>query len=271
MVQILTNMTAELKQVVLNIEIKNHEPLELTELTKSLIALSNQYNLNAEKNGYSQTERNAKLYVKKIESGSVLLDLIEFGSSSVIPFMESTNTIIGFAQFLGDTIQYFLKSKGEKPELSIQDCRDISQIVAPIAKDNSSQLNVNVTVNGNVTNYVSINSNDSNALQNIMKREIKERLELKNGDIIENAIMIFAQTRNQIAGKSGNKAIIDDALPKKAINVIIPDRRLKKQLIRGNENPYNYSYLVDVKIKTANDVITAYEILKLHEKFPIED
>lgn len=174
MAEIFTNMTAEIQNVVLNIEIKNNKPLELTELTKSLISLSNQYNRHSEANGYSESERNAKLYVKKIETGSVLLDLIEFGSANVIPFAEATNTIVGFAQFLKSSVSYFLDSKGDKPSLSIQDCKELGQIVQPVARDNGSQLNVNVTVNGNVNNYVSLNSTQSNALQNILKQEIKK-------------------------------------------------------------------------------------------------
>jgi hypothetical protein len=263
-------MSVEIKDVVLNIEIKNNEPLELTELTKSLIAVSNQYNKHSEKNGFSESERNAKLYVKKIETGSVLLDLVEFGSSSVIPFMEGTNTIVGFAQFLKTTVAYFLEKKGDKPELTIQDCKELSQIVNPIASDKSSQLNVSVTVNGNVTNYVSLNCNNSNALQNILKNEIKEKLELKNGDVVENALMVFAQTKNQVVGKDGNKVIIDDALPNKAINLIIPDKKMRKEMIKGDYNPNNFAFQVDVKIKTSNDKIFAYEILKFHEKFPLD-
>ena len=145
--------------------------------------------------------------------------------------------------------------------------KDLSQIVNPIAKDSSSQLNVNVTVNGNnITNYVNIDSNSSNALQNILKTEIKDKQELKNGDVIENAIMTFSQTKNKISGKGGNKAIIDDALPNKPINVIFQDQNVKKEIIKGEENPYNFSYQVDVKIKTSDNKIVAYEVLKLHDK-----
>ncbi|MEP2240413.1 MAG: hypothetical protein ABJI22_18750 [Maribacter sp.] len=264
-------MVAEVKQVVLNVEIRNNEPLELTELTKSLIALSNQYNNHSEKIGFSETERNAKLYVKKIETGSVLLDLIEFGSSSVIPFLESTNTLVGFAQFLSSSVEFLLTKEGDKPELSIQDCKDFSQIVNPIANDSSSQLNVNVTINGDVKNYLSIDSNKSNALQNILKQEIRGKQELKNGDILENAIMIFSQTKNKISSKGGNKVIIDDALPGKSINVIFLDQKVKRKIIKGNDNPNNFSFQVDVKVKTANDKIAAYEILKVHDKFPLKE
>lgn len=264
-------MGAEIQDVVLNIEIKNNKPLELTELTKSLISLSNQYNKYAENNGFSESERNAKLYVKKIVTGSVLLDLIEFGTAAVIPFMENTNTIIGFAQFFKKTVDFFLNDKGEKPNLSIKDCQELSQIVSPVANDSSSQFNLNVTHNGDVINYVSLDSRNSNALQNYLNKEVKEKKELKNGDIIENALMVFSQTKNKISSKGGNKVIIDDALQNKAINVFIPDKKIKKQIIKGDDNPNNFYFQVDVKIKTIEGVISAYEVLKFHGKFPLED
>jgi hypothetical protein len=264
-------MTAEIQDVVLNVEIKNKEPLELMELTKSLIALSNQYNNHSTVNGFSESERNAKLYVKKIETGSVLMDLVEYGSASVFPFVENTNTIVGFAKFLRSSVSFFLKGKGEKPDLTIQDCKDLSQIINPIAKENSSQLNLNVTNNGVVKNYISLGSSDCNALQNVLYKEIKEKQELKNGDTFENALMIFSQTKNKISGKGGNKVIIDDVIEGKAINLIIPDRKMKKQIIKGNDNPNNFSFQVDVKVKTVNGKISAYEVLKFHDKFPLED
>ena len=272
MVQLLTDMNSEIQDVILNIEIKNKQPLELTELTKSLIAISNQYDKHSEANGFTEEERDAKLYVKKIETGSVLMDLVEFGSSSVLPFVENTNTIIGFAQFLKSSVDYFLNPKNnDKPDLTIQDCKELSQIVNPIAKEGSSQLNLNVTNNGTINNYLSLDSKQCNVLQNMLKNEIKEKQELKNGDIVENALMIFSQTKNKISGKGGNKVIIDDALPGKPINLIIPDKKLKKKIIKGDDNPNNFSFQVDIKIKTADGKISAYEVLKFHDKYPLDD
>lgn len=272
MVQLLTDMNSEIQDIVLNIEIKNKQPLELTELTKSLIALSNQYDKHSEVNGFTEEARDSKLYVKKIETGSVLMDLVEFGSSSVLPFAENINTIIGFAQFLKSSADYFLNPKDNtKPDLTIQDCKELSQIVSPVAKERSSQLNINVTNNGTINNYLSLDSNQCNVLQNMLKSEIKDKQELKNGDIIENALMIFSQTKNKISGKGGNKVIIDDALPGKPINLIIPDKKLKKKIIKGDDNPNNFSFQVDVKIKTADGKISAYEVLKFYDKYPLDD
>lgn len=264
-------MSAEIKDISLKIEINNRNPLELSELTKSLISLSNQYNSFVKKNGFTEEERQAKLFVKEIKSGSVILDLYEVASVGVIPFLEHTNTIIGFAGYLKDAVNYFLKGSGEKPNVTAQDCKDISQIVNPIAGDQGSQFNLSVNNNGEINNYVFLNSNDSNALQNILKKEVKELQEPQTGDVIHNAIMTFYQTRGNVKSKSGNKVIIDDGIKGKPINVVFESPKIKKQILKGDDNPYNFAYQVDVKLKTSDGKIIAYEVIKLHDKFPIDD
>ena len=42
-------------------------------------------------------------------------------------------------------------------------------------------------------------------------------------------------------------------------------------MIKGDDNPNNFSFQVDIKVKTANGKISAYEILKFHDKFPLDD
>lgn len=84
-----------MKDIRLIIEINNKQPLELLDLTKSLVALASQFNSYVSKNGDSKENREAKLYVKEIRSGSVILELIELATIGVIPFLENVNTVIG--------------------------------------------------------------------------------------------------------------------------------------------------------------------------------
>lgn len=272
-IYITNQMSAEIQEISLKIEINNNSPIELAELTKSLISLSNQYNSFVKKHGYTEEERQARLYVKEIKSGSVILDLYEIASIGLIPFIEHTNTIIGFAGYLKKAVNYFLKKEdndSDKPEISTQDCKDLSQIVNPIANDSGSQMNVSVVNNGNVQNYLFLDSNDSNALQNILKKEVKELQEPQTGDLIKGAIMTFYQTRSSVKSKTGNKVIIDDGVKGKPINVVFESPKIKKQILKGDDNPYNFAYQVDVKLKTSDGKIIAYEVVKLRDKFPLE-
>ena len=129
-------------EISLRIEIKNKKPLELAELTKSFVAITNQYINYASKNATTEVERSARLYIKEIKSGSVILDLMEIASANVIPFLENSNTIIGFAGYCKTAIAAFLSKDKEMENYSITDCKDFSAIVNPIAKDNGAQFNL---------------------------------------------------------------------------------------------------------------------------------
>jgi hypothetical protein len=251
-------------EISLRIEIRNKQPIELIELTKSFIAISNQYTAYASNNASTEIEREARLYIKEIKSGSVILDLMEIASASVIPFLENTNTIIGFADYCKKAINVFLNKDKEMENYTVSDCKDFSAIVNPIAKDNGAQLNMSTNVNGVFNQYVFLDSKDSNALQNI--------IDLKKPEIAgtrEKVVLAFYQTRNSTKGKTGNKAIVDDIEKGKPVNVIFANTELKQNILKGENNPNNFGFLVDVKIETVSDKIVAYRILKLHDIFPL--
>jgi len=82
--------------------------------------------------------------------------------------------------------------------------------------------------------------------------------------------MAFYQTRSNIESEKGNKVIIDDIQKGIATNVFFVNEELKKTILKGEENPNNYLYLVDVKIETVSEKIVAYRVLELHETMLIE-
>lgn len=256
-------------EISLRVEIKNKKPLELTELTKSFVGIANQYNTYAEKHATTEVEREARLYVKEIKSGSVILDLMEIASVGVIPFLENTNTIIGFADYCKTAITAFLTKSEEMEKYSVADCKDFSAIVNPIAKDNGAQFNMSTNVNGVLNQYVFLDSKDSNALQNIIGKNIAELKKPEVKETNEKVVLAFYQTRSKIKSKTGNKAIVDDIEKGKAVNVIFDSDELKKEILKGDNNPNNYGFLVDIKVETVSDKIVAYRILKLHDSFPL--
>ncbi len=157
----------EYQDIRLIIKIENTKPIELFDLTKSLVSIATQFETYVEKNADSKEGREAKLYVKEIKSGSVIFELIELASICVLPFIENVNTIFGFAEYFKKTINFFLHNEGKKPDLSPTDYRELSTILTPVAKDNGSQFNLSTTINGNVELHINLNSTETNALQNI--------------------------------------------------------------------------------------------------------
>jgi hypothetical protein len=93
-------MTEEIVQqdTKLIIKISNRDPIELVDLTKSLFSLASQFSSYVEKNGTSKEECEARLFVKEIKSGSVIIELIELATAGLIPFAENMNTIYEFTK-----------------------------------------------------------------------------------------------------------------------------------------------------------------------------
>lgn len=256
-------------EVVLQIKIENKESVELVDLTRSLMALSNQFGKYVEKYADCKENREAKLFVKEIRKGSLIFELIELASVGMIPFMENTNTIIGFASILKQTFEYFLNKNGESPEMSVSDFKDLSTFVNPIAKDNGSNVTINTIVHGDVHLNVQLDSIKANAFQNIAKREIELLKEPEDDSIKTKEVFVWFQARNDDKTNVGNKGIIE-GLCNKPLNVIFDNDKIRKSMIASNINPFKTAFVVDVKIQKVQDKPVAYKILRLHENFSIE-
>lgn len=269
-INIMAAPVEQIKDVRLIIHIENKKPIELMDLTKSLVSLASQFN-DYVKTTANVEHREAKLYVKEIKSGSVILDLIEIATVGALPFIENINTIVGFAEYLKTGFQYFLGNReGKNPEFSTKDCNEFSQIVNPIAKDNGSQFNISTTINGDVTNVLVMTSLQANAFQNLIKSESKQMLLPEPKGDYEKVVMYFDTTKSNIKADTGNKAIIE-SIDKKSARVIFDTDDLKEKILKGEENPLTTGYVVDVKVENVKDKLAAYKVMVLHETFPLDE
>lgn len=264
-------MTKTVDDVRLIIKISNTQPIDLLDLTKSLASLASQFTKYVEKNGQYKEAKEAKLYVKEIKSGSVIVELVEYASIGMLPFIENVNTIVEFSKFCKGALNYFLNGKGEKPDFTSNDYRDFSSILEPVAKDNASQINISTVVQGNVYLTMEYNSLDSNAIQNSLLRESGISKEpIIDDKLHEKVLLVWFQARGDINSKSGNKAIVED-ISKKEMNVLFEDDSLKEKMLLSETNPFKKAYVVDLKIMNAYGKPTAFKIYKLHEIIELED
>jgi len=261
----------QIQDVRLVIKIDNKNPIELFDLTRSLVSLASQFDIYVEKNADCKENREAKLYVKEIKSGSVTLELIELATVGMIPFVENFNTIVGFTKHVKSIVDYFLKKDGNKPDLKPTDYKDFSTILNPIAKDSGSQFNMSTTINGNVELNFNINSNDSNALQNMFKYEIDQlKLPEQMDQTYPSVLLTWYQARGDMKSTIGNKGVIEE-LYKKPLNITFDNDKIKETMLHGDLNPFNTAFVVDVKIQTVQEKPAAYKIIKVHSTFDIEE
>jgi len=269
-------MSQEIQDVRLVIEILNKEPLELIELTKSLVSLGSQFERFVQKNGENKEDREAKLFVKEIKSGSVILHLIETSTVGILPFLENVNTVIGFAKHCKKIYEFYLNpikdaSSSTALDIDATDIKELSSIINPTALDNGSQFNINATINGNVTVNLSLNSNEANAIQNRFKTEIEN---LKQPDAVEaeyvKVLFYWHQAKNDLDTDKGNKGVIEE-ITAKPLSVIFQSEEIKEQMLKGQTNPFTHAYEVDTKIQTIKGKPAVYKITKFHEAIIRDD
>ena len=254
----------------LRIHLENKHPLELSDFNKSFLALGSQFEAFALGNGnFDKSE--VKLYVHQVSQGSIIIDLTEFATAGLIPIAANANLIIDFANHLKNIYDYFKTGKGEKPKLTTQECKDLCDIVNPIAKDVNSRVTFSIVNNGNnnITPVFIMDSIESNASQNKLKDELAALQTKEDQNMIHTAQLLSMFQIRDIDNKSGNKGTIE-ALFEKPLNIVFESEDIKKQMLASDLNPLKTAYIVDVVIQTVNAKPVAYKIIKLHDTFPLE-
>jgi hypothetical protein len=244
------------------VKIENSKPVELFDLTRSLFALTTQFEAFLQKNATSKDERETKLYVKEVKSGSIIVELMEFSGANILPFMENTNTIVVFTSFLIGRLSCLLK-KNRDADLERKDYRALSDFVSLVAKDGNGAIHIDCRVNGDVINNYSLSSKQCDVIQACAKAACKPVL--AEGDIHEKVLLRWFQTRSSLENKKGNVAIIE-SLSDKPASTIVNDDEVKKQMLHGDDNPLTTAYVVDVKIEFLGEK-PVYRVLRLHETF----
>ena len=257
---------------VLRIHIKHSQPIEISDFTKTMNGVSGLFSSFAQQNGKSKEEANAKLYVSKIQQGSIDIHLIEIATTGIIPFMENSNLILDFAKHIKSIYDYYVKGEPSRPELSMSDLRNIHDLVSVPSNDRKGTMSVQV-INGDVENIIyngcTFNNTDSNSSQNQIDKEIEIKKKMQpSDDVWERQLMTIYQVRKD-GTPAGNKGVID-AISDKKLGLLFDSDELENKILHSEENPMRKAYYVDVVILTANGKPAAYKVLELHDVIDLD-
>lgn len=244
-------------------KIEYDSPIELNAFSRSLSSFSSEYKKFIIENYGGEHPTDAKLHIKKIEEGSIITTLVEYASNG-IPFIGDVNTVYEFGIHLKLLFDYFKNKSGgsNKPKYDIQDLENLSSILTPATDYNNCTT---ISVNGSNNNILvlDVGDNDANAMINRITAAKKELAE-PNQSVFYNQAFYWEQAKKDIGSKSGNYGVIEAINPNR-LKVIFDDASIKKQMIRGDENPFKYYYIVDVELHKIRDQPKIYKIVKLHE------
>jgi hypothetical protein len=253
---------------ILSLKINNKNPLELNELTNSLNALAKEYDYFV-KNEFGYTKIDRKLEIKKLEQGSLIIDL----AAVAIPLMDNVNVIYDFGKHLIDTLDHFVgKTKTDLPVTSKRTCDNLNNFINPIANDIGSSITININNSENTSVIVREYDNIAcNAAQNHITKYKQNLLEEEPSVQRKQAFYwisaSFAKTFNNFSRDNSDRGVIEK-FDKKAHKVIFENETDRTLMTKYNpefqKDWQELVYIVDVEIIKIQDVIRTYKILAVH-------
>jgi hypothetical protein len=253
------------------IKIESLSDIPLVDLTISLLNLGAQYNRFLERKDIYVEEVKNPLVIKKLETGSVIIELV----AAVIPALQQINTVYEFTIYIKDTLEFFL-GKIDKPPITYdkKDLEQINNIVNLTANTPNSQINFVSNNNSEQVVNLTINYTDSNAIQNRVKYE-SERLKELPITIYKKQLLKWYQTRFDGKSDKGDKAIIEN-IYHAPIKVIFETINIKNNIIntKGFTRPWHeLAYIVDVEVLLLDKRPKVYKILDFYpeETFDSEE
>lgn len=250
------------EQAGITVKIENRQPVELTDLTRCLLAFADEYNRFAGKCDDPFVAHEVKLYIKEIRPGSIIADLVAMAPFA-LPLMENTSHIVDFVKHLKECLEYLLAKLKNKPQMDRASRENLIQIIEPVAKDSGSQITIG-TINIESV-HITLNSMEANAAQNFARRELAAMKEPQTG-IHEKALLYWFQTRNDTKSTTGDKAVIESVC-KNPVKTIFANESIKAKILSASDNPYTRAYVVDVVVETIQDRPALYRITQMHESF----
>ncbi len=247
----------------ITVKIDNKKPVELVDFTKSLLALGDEFHrrVAGRAEGFE-----GRLYVKELRKGSLVAELTVIASSAAA-VAEAAMLTTGFVDHLKATIAW-VRGRGEKPlNTDAKTISNISTLIEPVAKDNGSNIVINLQGNNNVINLNAAEA--AEAQRKIARIQAAER-EPKT-EIYEKALMYWAIVKNEKGLPStGEKAMIDK-LSDKPVKVVFDSRDLREEMLQGQANPLKEVFVVDVETQTVRGRLASYKVLQMHERFRIDE
>lgn len=257
----------EKEEYKLRVTICNSKPIELVDLTSSLLSMADEYRRFLISESGPCAAEEIKLYIKDIKSGSIITELFA-AAPLILPMVQYGNTLFDFVKNFKAATDYFLGRDSKKPEITTTRLENLNNIFEPIVKDESAQFNIQNVFNGEVKLTINYNSLEANTVQNKIRRE-REQLKEPTQGIKNQVLMYWYQARKDTKSDRGDRAIIE-GISHAPVKVIM-DECIKKDLIGGSDNIFKMGYIVDVEVQTIKGKLAIYKILKVHESIKLDD
>jgi hypothetical protein len=243
-----SEMAMRVEEAHLTYVFNNIRPIELLDLTSSLLALGEEYQSFLRRRGEGLAKDNYRLYVREVRTGSIIIDLISFATEPQFLGTAMLPVLLQYATELGDWFDFFKGIKDAKDIKDLllgkskKDLQQLSVIIEPAAKDAGSQISITAAQGAVIIVNSTISSNEANAGQNVLRRHIEHIAPTVNG-IHTDQVLYWYQVRDDRAAKPGDLAVIE-RLWRNPVKVRFTSDEIKREMIDNQDNPFKKFYLI---------------------------
>ena len=272
-----------------------NRPVELVQLTLALQAMARDYrryaNDTIRESGGKVSDDDIKLYVTKVETGSIIAELGSAASvmGAFVPLLPVSPLFAGYVQFFGEAVSYFA-SLARRTGLKASDitatksaAQAIADIMAVPASLVGSKFKLSAKIAGKdadgsqIVAQISLTSEEAAEAQRgaLIAQKV---LDYRGDADHQNVLLYFERTSTKGAksdGRTDDKAVINSISPK-ALPVhfasALDAARVNDMKADPHQNPFKSAFRVDVNVETdRNQVPRFYRVVHIHEVIPDDD
>lgn len=245
----------------LEVRYHNEHPVDLLDLTASLSALGESYRSFVSDRGYDHKRGNVRLYVERLEQGSIVCVLQPMADQAAF-FAEHVESLAAFATHINEIIEFFRRSRwSEEGAPTRTEADNLQKIVEPTAKDNGSQLFLNV--GGDL--IVNLDSEGASAVQNNVRRFLGPQLP-SHAHFQGEALTIY-QLRDDAKTTAGDRGVIE-AFSDRPVALHFMTETVKRVVTEQSVSPFGLVYVVDGQVSFSGGKPAVYKIYHVHDWFP---
>jgi hypothetical protein len=271
------------------VRLETDGPVDLEDLARSFAALEHIYERQQQEEGILAPATPARLFVSKIEAGSILIELapLLILLNEPLQFMAATNTIKKFTENVIVYLKKFVGEGGEevaKVNVDNETVRDLQIFIKPLTGRKAAELGITHAryekrdgAKEVIVYYrmqaPEINIANSNLINAVVT---EERLAIASNrhEVLNEVLMRLYQAtvvEGKERGRTGDRAIIA-AVTGKDLPLYFPKQSndFKRIITESTDNPFAKGYIVDVDVEFEGEMPRMYRLLHVHKVVDLE-
>ncbi|CAG1015839.1 hypothetical protein RHIZO_05169 [Rhizobiaceae bacterium] len=259
------------------------QPVELGDLSESFAALARMYERHYRSNG----EIAPKLFVTKLETGSILMEIAPYLPlmGHVVSTMDTSIIVADFTNRMWRGIKAFSSGPHDTPKLeapSTDDARDIREFVKPLLGKKGAELGITHAkyekTDGEKRTVVeySFDEAELNRAAINIDAALNEPLALPSPNAATTKtlyeVMLFMDQANRGPGKekgrTGDKGVIPEVSDKALPVWFRKGYQDLKEHMTKDVNPMTSTFVVDAFVQLVNDEPRGYIVFNVHQAIP---